>query len=319
MTVYIDVLLGVNLLVDYMLLSAVAAMHRVQVSLFRKLWGGGVMALSSLSILLPPFGAIGSLFWGAATALLGVWCTFGRMGPVTYLRLTVTLYAVTFAYGGVMVALSEWLHPDFLAVGNAAVYWDVSPLLLTATTLLFYGVLWVCRRCLRPHNGGESMIQLSLQTDKGTLAVSGKVDTGFTLTDPYSDRPLILLSPRLAEKTGYSPAFLLPCQTVQGSGLLEGFVVPIVTAKRGGRTANFSGVSVAVAKEDFDGPFGALVGNDFIERCEWDVQADPSKMDRVVAAVDRGSDRLHRRRHHTSPAADGGARKNSDRAAATRR
>ena len=77
MVVYADILVILNLIVDYFLLSATAAILRVKVPVFRQLASAVVGALSSLYIFAPDFSIFVDLILRAAVCSVMVLCAFG--------------------------------------------------------------------------------------------------------------------------------------------------------------------------------------------------------------------------------------------------
>ena len=315
MTVYLDVLLGVNWLVNFFLLRSVAAIHRIPRTTLRILLGAAVLSFASLSVLLPDFGVALSLGYRLLTAAVGVWVTFGNRPLRVLLRLTATLFLACFAYGGVMGAILVIFRPSGVAVCNGGVYVNLSPLLLITLTLIAYAAVWLLRGRLRPKGRGCPYLTLHLQKGNRTVTVTAKIDTGFTLNDPYSPYPLVLLSPSAARRLGvdFDAYRLIPCRTVQGEGLLSSGMLGSVTATVGPHTATFLQVVGAVAKENFDGPFDALVGTDFLERMEWDEKETTTAVAVAAANNGKGTGGLHRRRHTLASTLDLRKRETVDR------
>lgn len=83
---YLDVLIAVNLLIDFLLLSAAARILRLPVRKGRLLAGASVGALSCCMILLPPLPAAVSVLLKLAAAALVIRVTFRWFGWRTYIK-----------------------------------------------------------------------------------------------------------------------------------------------------------------------------------------------------------------------------------------
>ena len=77
MVVYADVLIVLNLIVDYFLLRASAKISGVTPGVWRMLGGAAVGAVSSLYIFLPQSGIMLELLFRIAVCLVMTACTFG--------------------------------------------------------------------------------------------------------------------------------------------------------------------------------------------------------------------------------------------------
>ncbi len=303
MTVYLDVLLGLNLYVDYFLLLSVAKITHCPVKRWRLLFGALVLALGSLVLFLPPLPAVGNLFLRVAMAFLGVWAAFGNRKGKQFMLLVAALFTVTFAFGGVLFGLWHAFRPNGLLMINGAFYYNLSPLMLTSVTLVCYGVVWLVKKIRTPGRTQTTAI-LHLQQGNHTVTVQAKFDTGFALRDIYSDRPVVLISPRVAKQlfAAHSLALrLLPYETVGETGLLQSGVCDRLVVEYAGKTALLSQVVAAVAPRELPGDFDALVGCDLTERMDWnELQTmDHTMLEGSVPL----SNRLHKRANRSASSA----------------
>jgi stage II sporulation protein GA (sporulation sigma-E factor processing peptidase) len=222
---------------------------------------------------LPEFPVFLSFLLRLGLAITGIFLAYGFSGKRVFFQLVGAFFTASFVFCGVVYGIFAIFHPQKLTIHNGVVYYDLSPLILVITTLIAYGILLLAKNSLKKEKNFCPYAILHLQQNGQTLSVQVKVDTGFTLTDLYGDHPLVLLSPAVAKKLQNKDTKirLLPFETVNGSGVLPSFLCQRVTAKYEDKTATFSQVVVAVAKENIHNEFQGLIGLDFLERMEWHV------------------------------------------------
>ena len=148
--IYIDVLLAVNFLVDYLLLLAVSRLLEGEVSRLSLCLGAAHGAVFSCSILLPQLPFYARLLSTLVQAALMALAAFGAKRRRRYLRSVVLIVIAGGVYGGLMFALWYLLHPEGMVIANGFVYLDISPtVLVTATHLVILSstqVLWTLEK-----------------------------------------------------------------------------------------------------------------------------------------------------------------------------
>lgn len=319
--VYVDVLIGLNLFVNYFLLLATARITRFPLKNGRNLAVSFVLSLTSLIILLPDLPWVLAAGVRLAIAAAAVLMAFGTPGKRAFLKLFGAFFSASFAFAGVMLALWLCFKPSGLLVRNGAVYFNLSPLLLAGSTVVAYGVIVLLRRHFGKAPPVCDQLPLCLQYGEKTISVRAKWDTGMELRDLYSDHPLVLLDPAAAKKLlGDSPAYrLLPYQTVSGSGMLASFVCQQATVEIDSVPVTLSPVTAAISDRPLNAEYQALVGSDFMERMD-QVHEMAQTMDRGFAdSSAKASDRLHKRLGDPAAAAEQRGRSDPDRTAETRR
>ena len=240
-TIYIDILLSVNLAVNYLLLSAAAYYLHEDAKIKRLLLGSAVGAFGSLSILLPvlPFflNALLKMFIGAACVL----CAFGRCRARLFLKRCAVFLTATFFFAGTMAAVWLLFTPDKLVIKNSVVYLDISPLVLILLSVVCYGIFRIIVTIGGSAQTNESLCSLTLRRGGSFVTVTARIDTGNTLREPFSQCPVIVIGRRTAEaitpeeiteyetvrtlryRTEIAGVRFVPFSSVGGSGILPCF------------------------------------------------------------------------------------------------
>ena len=130
MIVYADILIILNLAVDYFLLRAAAFLQHLNPPLWRMLLSSLAGGISSLYIFLPPRGVILDILFRTAVCAAVTFICFGFGKIKRFLCSLGVFLLVTFGYGGAMTALWYLLKPSGMTVINSVVYFNISPAVL---------------------------------------------------------------------------------------------------------------------------------------------------------------------------------------------
>lgn len=277
MVVYLDVLLAVNWVIDFLLLHAVARLTRTPCRGGRLVLGAAVGAACCCVVLLPPLPAVLSVLLKAAGALAMVVVGFRFAGWGMLLKRAAVLFVLSAAFAGVAMAAWWLAAPDGLQVINGVVYYDIPPLLLIALTAASYGLLCLWGRWTRRREPMGRTYRLRLTYNGKTAQVTALFDSGNGLAEPFSGAPAAvaeyravaaLLSPEWEPSRRLPPtgARLIPFSSVGGSGLLPAFRPDCLTVIGEEGEWDVTGAWVAVCDRLGNGNYGALIGLELTER-----------------------------------------------------
>lgn len=190
MTVYLDELFLLNFVVDYLLLLSAGrlageVLRRSRLALGALLGAGYAAAvfLPDGEFLLHPLCKLGS-------AVLMVLVGYG--GSRRLLRVSLTFFLVSAAFGGGIFAL-QTLGNRSLTMKNGvlASALDLRLILLSAAVCYVFLTL-VFHRAAR-HSSPRELVPAVLRLNGRRVALTALVDTGNTLTDPATGRPVMIM------------------------------------------------------------------------------------------------------------------------------
>lgn len=230
-TVYADVLVIVNLYVDFFLLWATRRVLQLRAKPWRLAAGALVGGLCTLACLLPqPWWA--SLLWGgvsAAAVTAAAFCPLSRRG---FLKTALCFWVFSLGLAGLCLFLIQWAGAPSLAVVGHTIYLDLSLPLLFACTAGAYGVLWALQKLFHREDFVPRACRLAITYQGKTVTLWAKADTGCALREPFSGLPVIvcqasalepLLPPGAGEGLPGEGFRLVPFESVGGSGMLPAF------------------------------------------------------------------------------------------------
>lgn len=190
--IYLDVLIITNIYVNYFLLRSTARISHTAMKTRRCILSSIVGVVPSMVILVPKLPVILLSVIKLLSALLIVRIAFAKINFKQLIRLTFLFFGISFLFSGVMLIASEVLKISTIIVNNYTVYFDISLLVLAITTIISYGAVCLISLILdKKHNANQSF-GVKIKLDDKTYELCGFGDTGNTLIDGFTGRPVII-------------------------------------------------------------------------------------------------------------------------------
>lgn len=268
-TIYIDVLIGTNLFINYFLLLAVSKFLSIPVKRSRLIAAAALGAAGSLTILLPETNLFLSFFIKFILSVIIVLAAYPFYGLKEFLRELAAFYIMSFAFAGFMLALWYFIAPQGLIIKNSVVYFNVSPILLIMMTVVCYFIIRFIHR-ITGRQAPESLIcRICIFYNGNSVSCSAKVDTGNTLTEPFSNAPVVVVDAAciasIMPKEESGKIRYVPFQAVSGGGLLPAFRPDKLTIFTGKNCIEINEVYIAATQSKL-GTFSALLNPDLLEK-----------------------------------------------------
>lgn len=197
--IYVDILLMINLLVNFLMLSAAGLLVKAPTRSWRMLISACVGAAYSLIIFLPdmnPFFSI-ALRVGCFSAMLFI--AFPIRSPQELLRAGGGFLMANFAFAGITLAVWLAFKPDGLTYKNGAVYFDISAATLLLTSAACYAVIRLISYFLRRNAPDSHTATVKISICDKTAECAALIDTGSSLKEPFSSYPAIVFEYKAVE------------------------------------------------------------------------------------------------------------------------
>ena len=189
MTVYVDLLFGLNFAINYLLLRGSAALGGSPAVTWRLLAAAAVGGLYAVSTVVPQLQSLRSGLCQGLCAGAMLLMAFGlRKNTV---KQGLFFFALSFAFGGVVLLLVQAVEPACLLLDGRAYYAVSLPALLLLAGVC-YGVSAAVLKGCGTHTGGD-IVPVTLFTEHGSLPVRALRDTGNTLRDPIGGQPVMIV------------------------------------------------------------------------------------------------------------------------------
>lgn len=223
-TVYLDVLVLLNIYVTYFLLKAAARLTHRRLKAFRHIISAMTGGLFSLVILLPDMGAAGLLL-KLLTAIIVSFAAFGGESVKAFFTVTVVYFGVSFVFAGVMLGIWTGFRPGVMYYSNGTAYFDISLGVLCISTIISYAAVSIFRRILDSKNAPYGEYCVTVMHEGRCSEIPALADTGNGLADPISGRPVVICPRDRVENllTENTKTFILPYFTISGESTITVF------------------------------------------------------------------------------------------------
>lgn len=267
--VYADVLIFLNLLVDYFLILATAKIVNSNIKTVRMVLSAIVGGFSSLYIFLPQQNIITEVLFRILISSLVVMIAFGFRSLKSFLRNTAVFFAVTCAYAGIMFAFWTLFNPDGMVMNNSVVYFNISPVVLVVCSVMGYLIYTFILRFFSRSNKFAEHCKVTVIADGKEIELDAIVDTGNSVEDIFANSEIIIADKISIEslfgnlsqtdeslKTRYR---ILPCGTVSGYDTLDGYRCDSALIKTNEQQIRLDKPILAVSKIKLNDGYNAII------------------------------------------------------------
>ncbi len=277
MVVYVDILIILNLYINYFLIRATAVITRRKCSRVRCVSAAFVGALGALAILLPEMPFFVVVLFKAALGALIVFIAFSKRQPVRQPRqkpadffiCLLFFLVVNFTFAGVMMALWRFAAPLGMVFSNGTTYFNIPIAAIAAFTAAAYFAVRLVRLFADKRLKCDKICEVKISANGGTVTLRGLCDTGNGLCDMFTGKPIIVCD--LDKIAPIAPPEVLdyfngklsesirivPCRTISAETLVPLFNAEILID---GKTADgFAGVTRNPLGDDIDCVFNPKI------------------------------------------------------------
>lgn len=223
-TVYLDVLVAVNIFTDFFLLLAVKRLLHLRAPYWRLILGSVSGGAAGLVALLPRLAPALNLLIDLASAAAIVFLAFGKAPPLNYLKRVAVYFLTSFLFSGVMLFICTVFKPNGIAVYNDVVYFNISPVLLIILTLLCYYILRLIKR-LAKRDCAKRVCRAEITVCGKTLSFFALADSGCDVKEPFSGGDVLIAEAEILQnfQLPHDKMRIIPFESLGGDGLLRGY------------------------------------------------------------------------------------------------
>lgn len=191
-TIYIDVLIILNIYVNFFLLKATAKLTHTPLKTSRCVFSSVIGSLFSLTIFLPDMNFLIPLAIKLGAAVIITAIAFGIKDKSQTLKLVFYFYLVNFIFGGIIMLFYLTFKPGFMAFGNTYFYVDFSLLSLVVFTAVSYFAVTAVRRLMDKGCDANRKYRVMIRQSENIVSLDALADTGNSLVDMFSGKPVII-------------------------------------------------------------------------------------------------------------------------------
>ena len=228
-TIYIDVLIILNIYVNFFLLKITSSFTHSPLKTSRCILSSVYGSIYSLLILIPHLSNLLVTLIKLSAAVTIVMAAFGISGKKRLFINTAAFFSANFVLAGAVYAVYSWFSPEFIHMENSYFYIDFSITILLVTTAAIYFAISLIRRFSLRFTADTGNYRVSIRYRNRSVQLSGLADTGNALTDLFTGTPVVVCDPDSFPELSVIPEKLpkgfrlLPCGTVSGSGVMPVF------------------------------------------------------------------------------------------------
>lgn len=245
-TIYLDVLICVNLFINYFVLLSVTKFLHLKITRLRLMLAALLGALYSIFILFPKVNIALSLTIKIIMSITICLSAFGFLDTFRLIKTMIVFYSMNFLLCAFIFFIQYFLSPAGIFIKNGIVYFKISPLFLVISTIIIYLIIRLSDHLFAKRDLPVENCTVTLFYMDKKVSLDAKIDTGNTLKEPFSNNPVIIAEYSYIESilpddlkdifqnfntckcnasiSSYNARFrLIPFSTISESGVLPAF------------------------------------------------------------------------------------------------
>ncbi len=271
--IYADILVVINIIVNYLLLRASAAITGCDFKAFRFLLSSAAGGLFSLIIFVEHIPFWANIMLKTACLAAMVLIAFNCKSLKAFMKCCAAFFMANFVFAGIMMAICTAVLPNAAIYQNGVVYFDIDILTLTIATILCYCILSLLSRFTKSKTPPKSIYSIRITYEGKTVEGKALFDSGNSLCDCFSGNPVIItekdfIEPLIFKKelTETKKFRLIPFSTIQNGGAMPAFLADKAEIFIGKKWIETGGIYIGITeKKIVSGGYSALLGPPFFD------------------------------------------------------
>lgn len=248
--VYVDILLVINFMVNFILLRITALFIRRQPVFWRLCLAAVLGALGALIIFVPVYNRVVLILYKLVLTVMMSVAAFGCKGLKRVMMSVFCLFTVSLLTSGLLLLLSVTMRPRGMLVSKGAVYFDIGAAALIGCCIAAYFIAGGLAGLLARGAPKGTLCEITVLHAGAVSVFPALVDTGSNLTEPFSHCPVIVCEERALgsampselknfnlSETRSQGLRLVPYKTINSIGLLPAFIPDTLLVRLQGESA----------------------------------------------------------------------------------
>ena len=226
MIIYADILIFINTIIDYILLTLTSFILKKKGKLIRLVFASLIGGTSSLYIFIDSRYIWADLLYKTISGILLIIVAFGFSGVRSFVLSFIIFLLLSFSFNGLVLFLENFKSSTFLS-RNFISYLNISPILLVFLSAIFYLIIKVVEKIIHRKIVAD-FAEITVELEGNKYRFTALIDSGHTLTDPLSDSQIIIIDKNKFDRifnlnrSKYNRIRLIPVRTISDSKLIEG-------------------------------------------------------------------------------------------------
>ncbi len=194
MTIYLDIVLIENILMNYIILFATGVIYKARTRVRNLLLSsliGGVYAILSFTTGMKIYA---SIFLKIILSIAMVYIAFRPEKIKTLFKLLMLFYLVSFAFGGTAFALLYFIKPQDILIKNGVLTGTYPIKIAFLGAMIGFIILQLATKGIKNKLSKKDMFcDIEIQLEDKKLATKAMIDTGNLLKEPITGLPVIVI------------------------------------------------------------------------------------------------------------------------------
>lgn len=269
MPIYIDVLVVLNIFINYFILLCSKKVSNVPVGRFSVAGASILGGLFSVIIILPQVNIWLNIIIKLVVSLAITAAAFRFSTFRQFIRCFFSFMSMNFAFAGIMLALFITVKPSNMALNNGTVYFNISIPFFIVSALFCYGAVNVILYFTKRKSQDSKIYTLSISLDTKTAVVKALLDTGNSLCDSFTGKPVTTIEStsinRIIENAEITRFGVIPVNTVTGSALMKTVRADFMTVTNDKERYEIKNPVFAISTNVLsDGEYTVLLNNELL-------------------------------------------------------
>jgi len=263
MKIYVDLVLLLNFLLDFLLLLSVSVVLKRGTKIFNMMIGAFIGSLSTL-LMFYSMSSVSLFFYKVVLSIVMCISTFGFKSIKYTLNNLLFLYLSSIVLGGGLYFINNQIslkNSNFIFVNNG---FSINLIILVIFSPIV--VYIYIKKLNRVKDNYSNYYNIKLYINDVIYNLNAYLDTGNVLKDPYKNRPVLIVSSDVF-KIEFDHFLFVPYKTIDKEGMMKCIKADKLIIENVGVRYNFL-VGLLDERLEFDG-VNSIIGKNLLEGI-WD-------------------------------------------------
>ena len=221
MIIYVDVLIFLNIIINYCILCATRKFLNLNTKYTKLILASFLASFFTLTLFLKIDSTFISLLIRIVCITFMCFIAFFKKDLFTYIKCVLTTFVFTTVFSAISISYYQIFKPRNMVIINDMPYVHMKPISLIIISALIYILLLISKKLLS-HNTFNSTARLKIYINNTEYSCIGKIDTGNSLVEPFSGSPVIIIERSIIPEFPITRSRIIPYTVLGGDGILYG-------------------------------------------------------------------------------------------------
>ncbi len=277
MTIYLDIVFIENTLMNYIILYATGFVQKIKMKNFKLIISSTLGALYAIVTYMNIIPIYSSFFMKILLSIIMIYIAFNNENIKQIIKSLLLFYLASFVIGGCALALLYMISPQNVSFRNGVLV-GTYPMKITliAGAIGFLIIQYSFNLNKRQMKIKDLICNLEISVNNKKVKTKGYIDSGNTLKDPLSNKPVIIVEKEIMKKiididdlTGGDEKLkirFIPFKSIgKQNGMLIGIKPEYVLIKHNENTIKMKNVIIGIYDKKISKSYSALIGLEIFE------------------------------------------------------